>query len=223
MKFIIITLFPEMFSGVIDSSILGRGHAKGLIDFEFVNLRDFGIGLRKKVDDTPYGGGVGMVLRVDVMSAAIEFAKKKTNNASKIILMTPQGNRLTQPKLKNMAQFKGDYIIICGHYEGFDERIRSLVDEEISVGDFVLTGGELPAMILVDGISRLLDGVLGKNESHIDETHSICGRIEYPHYTRPEIWQGLRVPEILRSGNHKEIDAWRNVQSKIKSSNSFKG
>jgi tRNA (guanine37-N1)-methyltransferase len=219
MKFVIITLFPEMFEGVIRSSILNRAQEKGAVSFDFVNLRDFGSGPRKQVDDTPYGGGAGMVLRVDVMAAAIDAAKLKIENSSqlKILLMTPQGERLVQPELRKMADFDGDYIIICGHYEGFDERIRCLVDEEISIGDFVLTGGEVPAMILVDGITRLLPGVLGSEESHMDETHSEAGRIEYPHYTRPEEWQGQTVPDVLKSGNHAEIDKWRATQSVEKS------
>lgn len=207
-----------MFENVINSSILGRAKERGLIEFEFVNLRDFGIGPRKQVDDTPYGGGAGMVLRVDVMAAALENARRKVESKkSKVILLTPQGERLKQPKLREMAGFEGDYIFICGHYEGFDERIRSLVDEEISIGDFVLTGGELGAMVLIDGISRLLPGVLGREESHQDESHAEEGRIEYPHYTRPDDFQGQKVPEILKSGNHAEIEKWRQKESENKS------
>ncbi len=220
MKFIVITLFPSMFEGVLGSSILGRAREKGVIEFETINLREFGIGPRKQVDDTPYGGGAGMVLRVDVMAEAIDTAKSKVGSRkSKIILMTPQGDRLKQPRLRQMANYKGDYIIICGHYEGFDERIRSLADEEISIGDFVLTGGELPAMTLIDGISRLLPNVLGSEESHQDESHSEEGRVEYPHYTRPEVWNGLSVPGVLKSGNHGEIDKWRKGQSENRSKN----
>lgn len=207
-----------MFDGVLASSILGRAQEKGVVHFEFINLRNFGIGPRKQVDDTPYGGGAGMVLRVDVVAEALTAAKQITSSKnSKVLLMTPQGERLTQPKLREMATFDGDYIIICGHYEGFDERIRSLVDEEISIGDYVLTGGEIPAMTLVDGITRLLPGVLGSEESHVDESHSSKGRIEYPHYTRPEEWQGQSVPDVLRSGNHAEIEKWRLQQSHKKS------
>ena len=159
-----------------------------------------------------------MVLRVDVVAEALLAAKTKVQSSNvKIVLMTPQGERLIQPKLREMADYDGGYIIICGHYEGFDERIRSLVDEEISVGDFVLTGGEIPAMILIDGISRLIPGVLGSEASHQDETHSNEGRIEYPHYTRPEDWQGETVPEVLKSGNHAEIAKWRLQQSTKKS------
>jgi len=206
-----------MFEGVLHSSILSRAAEKDLLEVNFVNLRDFGMGPRKQVDDTPYGGGAGMVLRVDVMAAALEAAKATLEGRQfKILLMTPQGKRVSQPKMREMADFDGGYVIICGHYEGFDERIRDLVDEEISIGDFVLTGGELPAMILIDGISRLIPGVLGQEASHMDETHSETGRIEYPHYTRPEDWQGMSVPEVLRSGNHAEIDKWRKSQSEVK-------
>jgi tRNA (guanine37-N1)-methyltransferase len=208
-----------MFEGVFSSSILKRAQEKGAVSFEFVNLRDFGIGPRKQVDDTPYGGGAGMVLRVDVVAEALTAAKLLIHNSRfKILLMTPQGERLQQPKLRKMADFDGDYIIICGHYEGFDERIRTLVDAEVSVGDFVLTGGEIPAMVLVDGITRLLPGVLGSEESHVDESHSELGRIEYPHYTRPDEWEGLPVPEVLKSGNHAEINKWRRDKSSKKSS-----
>jgi tRNA (guanine37-N1)-methyltransferase len=218
MKFVVITLFPEMFDGVVNSSILSRAQEKGVVDFEFVNLRDFGVGPRKQVDDTPYGGGAGMVLRVDVVAEALASARVKVKSKKyKVLLMTPQGKRLVQPKFREMADFDGDYIIICGHYEGFDERIRSLVDEEISIGDFVLTGGEVPAMILMDGISRLLPGVLGREESHMDETHSEEGRIEYPHYTRPEEWQGETVPDVLKSGDHGKIAQWREQESTKKS------
>ena len=218
MKFVVITLFPEMFEGVIGNSILSRAQDKKIISVDFVNLRDHGLGVRKQVDDTPYGGGVGMVLRVDVVAKAIAAAKNEIKNTEyRIILMTPQGKRLEQEKLRSMAAYKGDYIIICGHYEGFDERIRSLVDEEISIGDFVLTGGEIPSMVLIDGITRLISGVLGSADSHIDETHSENGRIEYPHYTRPEKWDGEVVPPVLLSGNHKEIQMWRDEASKAKS------
>ena len=207
-----------MFTGVLGSSILGRAQESGAIDFEALNLRDFGVGPRKQVDDTPYGGGAGMVLRVDVMAAALASAKARVkSNNYKVLLMTPQGERITQPTLRQMADYDGDYIVICGHYEGYDERIRGLVDEELSVGDYVLTGGELPAMIVVDGVSRLLPGVLGREESHQDESHSVEGRVEYPHYTRPDSWEDVSVPEILKSGNHAKIADWRNLQSQARS------
>lgn len=218
MKFVIITLFLEMFEGVLATSILGRAQEKGVVDFEFVNLRDFGVGPRKQVDDTPYGGGAGMILRVDVVADALASAKLKVESKKyKVLLMTPQGKVFKQPMAKEFAQSGEDLILVCGHYEGFDERIRSLVDEEISIGDFVLTGGEIPAMVLIDGISRLIPGVLGSEESHEDESHSTAGRIEYPHYTRPEEWQGKAIPGVLKSGNHAEIAKWRLQQSDEKS------
>lgn len=216
MKFVIITLFPEMFSGILNESILKRAIENNFIEVEFVNLRDFGIGLRKQVDDNPYGGGAGMVLRVDVMSNALEYAKKQVGK-NKVLLMTPQGEQFSQAKASEFANKDEDLIIICGHYEGFDERIRELVDEEISLGNFVLTGGEIPAMAIIDGVSRLLPGVLGKEASHQDETHSVEGRIEYPQYTRPEMWSNKKVPEVLLSGNHQKIAEWREEKSIEKS------
>jgi tRNA (guanine37-N1)-methyltransferase len=216
MKFIIITLFPEMFEGPLSESILKRATEKGLIEFEFLNLRDFGLGPRKQVDDTPYGGGAGMVLRVDVMEKAIEAAKSKSE-ASRVILMTPQGKTFRQPKAKELATANRDLILIAGHYEGFDERIRDLVDDQVSIGDFVLTGGELPAMVVIDAVSRLIPGVLGKEESFEEESHSTEGIVEYPHYTRPEEFRGKNVPQILLSGNHAKIAEWRKDQSRIKS------
>jgi tRNA (guanine37-N1)-methyltransferase len=216
MKFIIITLFPEMFSGILQESILSRAIENKLIDVHFVNLRDFGIGPRKQVDDTPYGGGAGMVLRVDVMAEAVKAAKLISPEA-KVILMTPQGKTYNQEKANSLSKSNNDLIIVCGHYEGFDERIRALVDEEVSIGNFVLTGGEIGAMTLIDSVSRLLPGVLGKEASHQDESHSEKGRIEYPHYTRPENWSGQSVPDVLISGHHANIEKWREEQSKIRS------
>lgn len=218
MKFIIITLFPEMFTGVLSESILKRAQEKGIFEVEFVNLRDFGVGPRKQVDDTPYGGGAGMVLRVDVLAKALDFAKLKVENKkSKVLLMTPQGETFKQAKARELSENCENIIFVCGHYEGFDERIRDLVDEETSIGDFVLTGGEIPAMTIIDSVARLLPGVLGKEESHQDESHSVEGRIEYPHYTRPEEFEGKKVPDVLLSGHHAEIAKWRERESNRKS------
>jgi tRNA (guanine37-N1)-methyltransferase len=216
MKIVVITLFPEMFSGVLSESILKRAQEKGLFKVEFINLRNFGFGNRRQVDDTPYGGGVGMVLRVDVMAKAVEAAKKLVENP-KLVLLTPQGTTYKQAKAAEFASRKQDLILIAGHYEGFDERIRSLADEQISVGDYVLTGGEIPAMVIIDSVARLLPGVLGKAESSEIESHSIEGVLEYPQYTRPEDWQGQKVPEVLLSGNHQKIEEWRKNQSQSKS------
>jgi tRNA (guanine37-N1)-methyltransferase len=216
MKIVVITLFPEMFSGVLSESILKRAQEKGLFKVEFINLRNFGSGNRRQVDDTPYGGGAGMVLRVDVMAKAVEAAKKLVENP-KLVLLTPQGRTYKQAKAVEFARRKQDLILIAGHYEGFDERIRGLADEQISVGDYVLTGGEIPAMVIIDSVTRLLPGVLGKAESSEIESHSIEGVLEYPQYTRPEDWEGQKVPEVLLSGNHQKIEEWRKNQSQSKS------
>ena len=216
MQYDIITLFPEIFQA-LDHSIIKRAKEKKIIDINLINLRDFGIGKHKQVDDTPYGGGVGMVLKVDVMAKAIAFAKAKNKKQkTKIILLTPQGKRYTQTDAKRLSKYD-NLTLICGHYEGFDDRIRDLVDEEISIGDYVLTGGELPTMVLIDSITRLLPSVLGKDNSSVDEYHSKVGKLEYPHYTRPEVYQNKRVPEILLSGNHAEIAKWRKEQSEKRS------
>jgi tRNA (guanine37-N1)-methyltransferase len=208
MKFNIITLFPEIFSA-LDHSMIKRAQKKNLIDLNLINLRDFGIGKHKQVDDTPYGGGVGMILKVDVINSALESIK----DPGRIILLTPQGKRYSQSDTKRLSKFD-NLTLICGHYEGFDERIRNLVNEEISIGDYVLTGGELPAMVLIDSITRLLHRVLGKDESSADESHSKVGKLEYPQYTRPENYKNKKVPKILLSGNHAEIADWREKQSK---------
>lgn len=218
MKFIVITLFPEMFSGVLGESILKRGIEKGLFGVEFINLRDFGLGNRKQVDDTPYGGGAGMVLRVDVMSEALKAAKKLSKSKHpRVFLLTPQGKVFDQDKAKTSVEDFEDIILICGHYEGFDERIRALVDDEISLGKFVLTGGEIPAMAIIDSVARLIPGVLGKEESFQLETFSNENEIEHPQFTRPETWNNQRVPDVLLSGNHAEIEKWRKLSSAEKS------
>lgn len=211
MKITILTLFPDMFSGFLTQSILGRAQKNGLLNIETVNLRDWGVGKHKQVDDTPYGGGAGMVLKVDVVAKAIQSLKTK-NPKAKVILMTPQGQTFSQKLAQDLASSKKDLILICGHYEGFDERIRNYVDEEISIGDYVLTGGELAAAVVADAVVRLLPGTLGKDESSIDESFS-QNLLEYPHYTRPEEYEGEKVPEILLSGNHAEISRWREKES----------
>lgn len=211
MKITILTLFPDMFSGFLTQSILGRAQKNGLLNIETVNLRDWGVGKHKQVDDTPYGGGAGMVLKVDVVAKAIQSLKSE-NPKAKVILMTPQGQPFSQKLAQDLASSKKDLILICGHYEGFDERIRNYVDEEISIGDYVLTGGELAAAVVADAVVRLLPGTLGKDESSIDESFS-QNLLEYPHYTRPEEYEGEKVPEILLSGNHAEISRWREKES----------
>lgn len=220
MKISILTLFPEMFVGPFDHSILKRAQEKKLLEVEFINIRDFGIGKHKTVDDTSYGGGVGMVMRVDVVADAISNAKCKTLNDKcneKIILMDPRGETFSQKKAKEFAKID-HLILVCGHYEGIDERILQFVDETISIGDYVLTGGELPSMVIVDTVTRLLPGAITDSATdtetfslHTEEGDTL---LEHPHYTRPQTYQRMDVPEVLLSGNHADIEDWREKQAK---------
>ena len=208
MKFSILTLFPEMFD-ILNSSIIGRGIEKGKIDIETVNIRDFSKNKHKKVDDTPYGGGAGMVMMPDVVYDA--YKSIKTDDA-KVIYLSPQGKILNQEKVKKLAKEK-HIILLCGHYEGIDQRVLDeIACEEISIGDYVLTGGELPAMVLIDSVSRYVDGVLNK-ESIEEESFSRENILEYPQYTRPEEFLGRKVPEVLLSGHHENIEKWRKEKS----------
>lgn len=210
MKFSIITLFPEMFGEVLNKSILGRGQKKGLIEFELVNLRDFGIGRHQVVDGTTYGGGVGLVFRPDTLRDALNSIER--SGKSRIILMSASGVGYTQEKAREYAGYD-HIIIICGHYEGVDERfIEKYVDVEISIGNFVLTGGEIPAMVVIDSIGRLIPGVLEKAEAIQKESFE-NGLLEHPHYTKPRDFEGLEVPEVLISGNHQKVEEWRQQQS----------
>lgn len=206
MKIDIITLFPEIFEQTLDHSMLHKAMEQSAVAFRYINLREYGIGPRQQVDDTPYGGGAGMLLKPEPMYAAVEFAKEANPNA-KVLLMTPRGKTYTQVTAKRLAREEG-LIVLCGHYEGFDERIMSLVDEEISIGDFVLTGGELPAMLIADSVVRLLPGVLGDARSSEEESFS-QGLLEHAHYTRPQEFRGMKVPEDLLGGNHAVIRDWR--------------
>lgn len=211
MNFLILTLFPEMFEGPFSASILQRAQEKKLIDISCMNIREFGLGKHRQVDDTPYGGGAGMVMRPDVLAPAIRAAKEKLPEA-KVVFLTPQGQKLTQRKCEQLASEQTPLIVLCGHFEGIDERVREMfVDEEICVGDCVFTGGEIPAMALVDSVARLLPGVVGNHESTEDESfcEKFAGRGEYPHYTKPEDFEGMKVPGVLLSGHHGNIDAWR--------------
>ena len=207
MKFDVLTLFPEMFAPV-EQSIMGRAIENKLIDINLVNIRDFSENKHKKVDDTPYGGGAGMVMMPDVVYRA--YQSVKTENA-KVIYMSPQGKKLDQKKVEDLSK-ENHLIILCGHYEGIDQRvIDKIVDEEISIGDYVLTGGELPAMVLIDSVSRYVEGVLSKDS--INEESFSNGMLEYPQYTRPEVFEGEKVPEILLSGHHENIEKWRKEKS----------
>ena len=207
MKFDVLTLFPEMFEAV-KQSILGKAIEKGLIDINLVNIRDFSKNKHKKVDDTPYGGGAGMVIRPDVVYDAY---KSVHDENAKVVYLTPQGKILNQKMVEDLSKEK-HLILLCGHYEGIDQRvIDKIVDEEISIGDYVLTGGEIPAMVLIDSVSRYTEGVLSQ-ESIKEESFS-DGLLEYPQYTRPEIFEGEKVPEVLLSGHHGNIDNWRKEQS----------
>ena len=207
MQFDVLTLFPEMFN-ILNESIIGRAQEKELININLVNIRDFSKDKHKKVDDTPYGGGAGMVMQADVVYDAY---KSVANDKAKVIYLTPQGKKLNQKKVEELSKEK-HLILLCGHYEGIDQRvIDKIVDEEISIGDYVLTGGEIPAMVLIDSVSRYVKGVL-KDDSIKEESFS-NNLLEYPQYTRPEVFEGQSVPEILLTGNHKEIDKWRKEQS----------
>ena len=211
MKIDIITLFPEMFKGPFEESIVKRAQEKELVEINIHNLRDWATDKHKTLDDRPYGGGGGMVLMVKPIYEALKDLKAKN---SKVVLLTPQGKVFNQKKAQEFSKLK-HLILIAGHYEGFDERIREhLIDEEISIGNYVLTGGELPAMVVIDSIVRLIPGVLGTEESLSDETHSEPGHVKYPVYTRPESFKGWKVPEILLSGNHKEIEKWRKKKAR---------
>ena len=211
MKISILTLFPEMFQGPFDASIIKRAKEKKLVDIDYVNIRDFGIGKHKLVDDTPYGGGHGMVLRVDVLHKAIEKTKDKKlkGNTQKIILLGAKGKTFNQKTAESSSKLK-HLIIVCGHYEGFDERIKNFVDEEISIGDFILTGGEIPAMLITDSVVRLIKGVIKDSSAALE---SFSPYLEHPHFTKPQKYEDLSVPLILLSGDHKRIDVWRKKES----------
>ncbi len=207
MKFDVLTLFPEMFEP-LKRSIIGKAVEKKLIDIHLVNIRDFSKDKHKKVDDTPYGGGAGMVMKADIVYDAIESVKTKN---AKVIYLSPQGKVLDQKLIQELKK-EEHLILLCGHYEGIDQRvIDKIVDEEISIGDYVLTGGEIPAMVLVDSVSRYVDGVL-KDDSTVEESFS-NGLLEYPQYTRPEVFEGMEVPEVLKSGHHQNIEKWRREQA----------
>ena len=212
MQIDILTLFPEMFDGVFGSSMLGRAQANGLLTVRMHNIRDYADNKHRKTDDYPFGGGAGMVMMpqpiFDCMAAV-----QGTDKAHKILL-TPRGSRLTTKRAQELSGLDR-LILLCGHYEGVDERVNTIIDEELSIGDYVLTGGELPAMVLVDCLARFIPGVLGSEESALDESHS-DGLLEYPQYTRPAVFRGMEVPQILQNGHHANIRKWRQEQAILK-------
>lgn len=211
-KFQVITLFPEMFTGVFGASMMWKAQKDDIVSLETIALREFGLGRRRQVDDTPYGGGDGMLLMVEPLWKAVQAAKQRDPDA-KVVLLSPRGMRWRQALAQEYSEASHGYIFICGRYEGVDERILELVDVELSVGDYVLTGGELPAMTIIDSIVRLIPGVLGGEMSAAIESFSDGETLEFPQYTRPEDWQGRHVPEVLLSGNHANIDKWRSAHS----------
>lgn len=220
MRIDVLTLFPEMFEGVFGSSILGKARDKGLVELHTLNFRDYSTSKHKTVDDYPFGGGGGMVLKPEPIFAAVEDLLQKVNpegeaqaaRKPRVVLMCPQGEPFTQRKAEELSE-EEHLLFICGHYEGYDERIRQhLVTDELSIGDYVLTGGELPAMVVIDSVVRLLPGVLGNERSAVTDSFS-TGLLEYPHYTRPAQFRDWEVPEVLLSGHHENIETWRRRQS----------
>jgi tRNA (guanine37-N1)-methyltransferase len=211
MEFHVITLFPEMFDA-LEAGLIGRAARQGLITIRAHDLRAHGLGNYRQVDDTPYGGGSGMVMRPEPIAAAIDSALAEREGLLPI-LMTPQGEVLDQAMVREFAQYRPGLLLIAGRYEGVDERVRSLVDREVSIGDYVLSGGELAAMVVIEAVARLVPGVVGNPESLNEESFGASGLLEYPHYTRPEDFRGMRVPEILLSGDHAKIRAWREAEA----------
>ncbi len=213
MRIDVLTLFPGIFTGPLDESIIAKARERELVDIRVHDLRPYGLGRHRVCDDAPYGGGAGMVMRPEPLHAALqEVAGAREQKNAWIVFLSPQGKVLSHAKAKELAE-RPRVVMICGRYEGMDERIRELwVDEEISIGDYVLTGGELPALVVIDTVVRLLPGVLGNAESAINDSHA-NGIFDYPHYTRPEEFEGMRVPEILLSGHHAQIERWRRKQA----------
>lgn len=220
MQLALVTLFPELFVPFFSTSLMGRATAAGVVSVHYEDLRRHGLGKHLSVDDTPYGGGSGMVMRPDCTVAAMEAACEALGPGEPVhrVLLTPQGRRFTQAEARCLSE-KPRLCLICGRYEGFDERVRSFVDEELSLGDFVVTGGEVPAMCLLEAVIRLLPGVLGNDDSAREESFSeqCQGLLEYPHYTRPLAFRGLEVPEVLRSGDHAKIKVYREQQARLRS------
>ncbi len=212
MRIDIITLFPEMFEPVLNESIIGRAQKSGALQIVCHQLRDYAFDKHRRVDDTPYGGGMGMLMKAEPIALCFEDICKQTGTRPYFVYMSPQGKTLNQQRLKELAQID-NICILCGHYEGVDQRLLdSFVDEEISIGDYVLTGGEIPAMVFADALSRMVPGVLTNNECFTEESH-FNGLLEYPQYTKPSSWRGAEVPEVLLSGHHANIEKWRREKS----------
>lgn len=213
MKIQVITLFPEMFEGVLGSSMLWKAKERCGVEYELIDLRQFGVGPRKQVDDAPYGGGDGMLMMIEPLVAAIEHAKafsKAEGRKCRVLLPTPRGKLYKQSDAKRLANLDEDLIIVCPRYEGYDERVTDWIDEQYCIGNYVLTGGEIPAMIVIDSVVRLLPGVLGGEKSaEIESFQDDDKSIEFPQYTRPEVYKGKKVPDVLLSGHHAEILKWR--------------
>lgn len=215
MRIDIITLFPEMFAPVLGESIIGRAQKSGAVKICTHQLRDFAFDKHRRVDDTPYGGGMGMLMMAEPIALCFEAICRETGTRPHFIYMSPQGSVLRQSRLRTLAEEHENICILCGHYEGVDQRlIDSLIDEEISIGDYVLTGGEIPAMVFADALCRMVPGVLTNNECFTEESH-FSGLLEYPQYTKPAEWRGMAVPEVLLSGHHQNIEKWRKEQSRL--------
>lgn len=213
MRIDIITLFPEMCQAVLSESIIGRAVKSGAIELCFHQLRDYAFDKHRRVDDTPYGGGMGMVLKAEPVALCFEDICQMTGTRPHFVYMSPQGRVMNQQLFKDTAKKYENICILCGHYEGLDERvIEELIDEEVSIGDYVLTGGELPACVYADALCRMVPGVLSDEECFTEESH-YNGLLEYPQYTKPSVWRGKEVPEVLLSGHHKNINDWRRMQS----------
>ncbi len=212
MKFDVLTLFPGMFEAVLGDSIIARAEKAGIIEMNFINIRDFSTNKHHKTDDYPYSGGGGMLMTPQPIYDAYKSIENKADKKPHTIYMSPQGKTFTQQKARELAQYE-HIVILCGHYEGVDQRVLDMiVDEEISIGDFVLTGGEIPAMAVIDSVSRMLPGVLSGEENFTNESH-FSGLLEHPQYTRPEEFMGMRIPEVLLSGHHKNIEKWKRQKS----------
>jgi tRNA (guanine37-N1)-methyltransferase len=222
-RFDVLTLFPDLFQGYFTQSLLKLAIQRGLVQIHTWNIRDWATDKHQKVDDRPFGGGPGMVLAPEPVITCVEAVQTKAEPAGKVVMLTPAGRRLTQRVVEELAAYPR-LLLLCGRYEGFDDRIRQLLDPlEVSVGDFVCNGGEVPAMVVIDTVIRLIPGVLGDEGSAADESHSAPGRIEYPQFTRPRVFRGLEVPEVLLGGNHQAVARWREEQSKLRSERTTPG